>query len=90
MTGETESSKRRRQFWKDCFMLENKRFQELQEEYLIKKAQLNVAEQALIKLDKWQGKQSCNASVYEVTDDEFSDLQFIIHDAFAKIEEFSK
>jgi hypothetical protein len=33
------------------------------------------------KLDTWQGKQSCHASLYLITDDDFGELQFLIHDA---------
>lgn len=37
----------------------------------------------LKKLDGWQGRQSCNASVYEISDDEFGFMQFFIQEAIA-------
>lgn len=46
---------------------------------------LSEAVEALEKLDDWQGRQSCNASVYEIEDDEFGMMQFYVHNAMARV-----
>lgn len=47
---------------------------------------LSLAIAALEKLDEWQGRQRCNASVYEIEDDEFGMMQFYVHSALADID----
>lgn len=42
---------------------------------------INAAIDLVEWLDNWQGSQACNGSLYEITDDEFSELQFRIHSA---------
>jgi len=48
---------------------------------------IDIMKKAIIKIDEWQGKQSCYGSVYTIDDDTFGELQSIVHEA---LEEFRR
>lgn len=45
---------------------------------------LKIQSEVLEKLDSWQGKQGCDASVFHIDDEEFGKMQSLIHEALAK------
>ncbi len=56
----------------------------IEEQLAAERARSAELADALERLDAWQGQQSCNASVYEISDDEFMVMQHIIHKALEK------
>lgn len=52
-----------------------------QAELRLKASERDRYKLALEKLDEWQGKQACEASVYTIDNDEFALMQHLIHDA---------